>query len=86
MTRTNDHDGDAQACLVGGVEHMGHVPMSHGVDFHPGLEPQCCQSGGHDGLNGRMLARMHGISREMQDAFAGAVTRPRLAATQSAGI
>ncbi len=29
--------GDAQACLVGGVEHMGHVPMSHGVDFHPAL-------------------------------------------------
>ncbi len=27
--------GDAQVCLVGGVEHMGHVPMSHGVDFHP---------------------------------------------------
>ncbi|WP_412098254.1 beta-ketoacyl synthase N-terminal-like domain-containing protein [Citrobacter portucalensis] len=29
--------GDAQACLIGGVEHMGHVPMSHGVDFHPGM-------------------------------------------------
>ncbi len=44
--------GDAQACLVGGVEHMGHVPMSHGVDFtRP--EPQCRQSGGHDGLNSR---------------------------------
>ncbi|GAB1624449.1 hypothetical protein AAOGI_45000 [Agarivorans albus] len=21
---------------VGGVEHMGHVPMNLGVDFHPG--------------------------------------------------
>lgn len=29
--------GDAHSCLIGGVEHMGHVPMSHGVDFHPGL-------------------------------------------------
>ncbi len=29
--------GDASVCLIGGVEHMGHVPMSHGVDFHPGL-------------------------------------------------
>ena len=29
--------GDAQCCLIGGVEHMGHVPMNHGVDFHPGL-------------------------------------------------
>jgi len=24
--------GDASVCLIGGVEHMGHVPMSHGVD------------------------------------------------------
>ncbi len=29
--------GDADTCLIGGVEHMGHVPMNHGVDFHPGL-------------------------------------------------
>ncbi|STI78870.1 3-ketoacyl-CoA thiolase (fatty oxidation complex beta subunit) [Escherichia coli] len=54
--------GDAQACLVGGVEHMGHVPMSHGVDFHPGLSRQCRQSGGHDGLNAEMLARMPRVS------------------------
>lgn len=26
--------GDAEICLIGGVEHMGHVPMTHGVDFH----------------------------------------------------
>lgn len=45
--------GDAQACLVGGVEHMGHVPMSHGCRFSPRPEPQCRQSGGHDGLNSR---------------------------------
>ncbi len=31
----NDHDRRcAGFCLVSGVEHMGHVPMSHGVDFH----------------------------------------------------
>ena len=29
--------GDAEICLIGGVEHMGHVPMNHGVDFHPGM-------------------------------------------------
>lgn len=26
--------GDAHISLIGGVEHMGHVPMNHGVDFH----------------------------------------------------
>ena len=55
--------GDAQACLVGGVEHMGHVPMSHGVDFHPGLSRNVAKAAGMMGLTAEMLARMHGISR-----------------------
>ena len=29
--------GMGDVYLIGGVEHMGHVPMTHGVDFHPGL-------------------------------------------------
>ncbi|VTP82416.1 3-ketoacyl-CoA thiolase [Leclercia adecarboxylata] len=45
--------GDAQVCMIGGVEHMGHVPMSHGVDFHPRHEPHRGESRGHDGANGR---------------------------------
>ena len=28
--------GMGEVYLIGGVEHMGHVPMTHGVDFHPG--------------------------------------------------
>ena len=62
--------GDAHACLVGGVEHMGHVPMSHGVDFHPGLSRTVAKAAGMMGLTAEMLARMHHISREQQDAFA----------------
>ncbi len=62
--------GDAQVCLVGGVEHMGHVPMSHGVDFHPGMSRNVAKAAGMMGLTAEMLSRMHGISREMQDAFA----------------
>ncbi|WP_265094528.1 beta-ketoacyl synthase N-terminal-like domain-containing protein, partial [Salmonella enterica] len=42
--------GDAQVCLVGGVEHMGHVPMSHGVDFHPGLSRNVAKAAGMMGL------------------------------------
>lgn len=38
--------GDAQACLIGGVEHMGHVPMSHGVDFHPGMSRNVAKAAG----------------------------------------
>lgn len=62
--------GDADICLVGGVEHMGHVPMTHGVDFHPGLSKQVAKAAGMMGLTAEMLGKLHGISREQQDAFA----------------
>ncbi|ELR64165.1 3-ketoacyl-CoA thiolase [Photobacterium marinum] len=62
--------GDADTCLIGGVEHMGHVPMNHGVDFHPGLSKSVAKAAGMMGLTAEMLGRLHGISREMQDEFA----------------
>ncbi|WP_434357747.1 acetyl-CoA C-acyltransferase FadA [Parasalinivibrio latis] len=62
--------GDADVCMIGGVEHMGHVPMNHGVDFHPGLSKSVAKAAGMMGLTAEMLGRLHGISREMQDEFA----------------
>ncbi len=62
--------GDAEVCLIGGVEHMGHVPMTHGVDFHPGMSKNVAKAAGMMGLTAEMLGKMHGISREQQDAFA----------------
>ena len=62
--------GDADICLIGGVEHMGHVPMTHGVDFHPGMSKNVAKAAGMMGLTAEMLGKMHGISREQQDAFA----------------
>jgi len=62
--------GDADISLIGGVEHMGHVPMNHGVDFHPGLSRTVAKAAGMMGLTAEMLAKMHNISREMQDEFA----------------
>ena len=41
--------GNGDIFIAGGVEHMGHVPMMHGVDFSPWLEPLCCESCGLDG-------------------------------------
>ncbi|WP_455426154.1 acetyl-CoA C-acyltransferase FadA [Dryocola sp. LX212] len=75
--------GDAHACLIGGVEHMGHVPMSHGVDFHPGLSRNVAKAAGMMGLTAEMLARMHGISREMQDQFAARSHQRAWAATEA---
>lgn len=45
--------GDASTCLIGGVEHMGHVPMNHGVDFHPGLSRTVAKAAAMMGLTGR---------------------------------
>jgi acetyl-CoA acyltransferase len=62
--------GDAEICLIGGVEHMGHVPMNHGVDFHPGMSKNVAKAAGMMGLTAEMLGKLHGISREQQDEFA----------------
>ncbi|UPW18713.1 acetyl-CoA C-acyltransferase FadA [Agarivorans sp. TSD2052] len=55
--------------IVGGVEHMGHVPMNHGVDFHPGMAKSVAKAAGMMGLTAELLSQMHGISREDMDAF-----------------
>lgn len=62
--------GQGDTFIVGGVEHMGHVPMSHGVDFHPGLANNVAKASGMMGLTAEMLGKMHGITREQQDEFA----------------
>ncbi|WP_114194873.1 acetyl-CoA C-acyltransferase FadA [Edaphovirga cremea] len=73
--------GDAHVSLIGGVEHMGHVPMSHGVDFHPGLSKTVAKAAGMMGLTAEMLAKIHHISREMQDEFAARSHQRAYAAT-----
>ncbi|GIU52952.1 acetyl-CoA C-acyltransferase FadA [Shewanella sp. KT0246] len=62
--------GQGDTFIVGGVEHMGHVPMNHGVDFHPGLASNVAKASGMMGLTAEMLGKMYGITREQQDAFA----------------
>ncbi len=62
---------------------MGHVPMSHGVDFHPGLSRNVAKAAGMMGLTAEMLARLHGISRRCSDQFAARLTLVPWAATQS---
>ncbi len=61
--------GMGEVYLIGGVEHMGHVPMTHGVDFHPGLGVSVAKAAGMMGLTAELLGKMHGISRQQQDEF-----------------
>ncbi|WKE67530.1 acetyl-CoA C-acyltransferase FadA [Gallaecimonas kandeliae] len=74
--------GQGDIFIIGGVEHMGHVPMSHGVDFHPGLSKNVAKAAGMMGLTAEMLARLHGITREQQDAFGARSHQRAWAATQ----
>ncbi|MGV8844030.1 MAG: acetyl-CoA C-acyltransferase FadA [Pseudomonas sp.] len=61
--------GNGEVFVIGGVEHMGHVSMMHGVDPNPSLSLYAAKASGMMGLTAEMLGKMHGISREQQDAF-----------------
>lgn len=55
--------------LVGGVEHMGHLPIDHGIDINPALSRHIAKAAASMGMTAELLARMHGVSRKEQDEF-----------------
>jgi acetyl-CoA acyltransferase len=61
--------GRGDVYMIGGVEHMGHVPMNYNIDFHPGLAKHTAKASGSMGMTAELLGRQNGISREMQDEF-----------------
>ncbi|PCI62206.1 MAG: acetyl-CoA C-acyltransferase FadA [Gammaproteobacteria bacterium] len=61
--------GQGDVYLVGGVEHMGHVPMMYDIDFDPRLSHHIARASGNMGLTAELLGKQNGITREMQDAF-----------------
>jgi acetyl-CoA acyltransferase len=56
--------------IVGGVEHMQHIPMEAGFDASPRLYYRHSPATMNMGLTAENLARRHKISRQEQDAFA----------------
>lgn len=61
--------GQGEVFMIGGVEHMGHVPMNFNLDFHSGLAKYTAKASGSMGMTAELLGRQNGISREMQDQF-----------------
>ena len=61
--------GNGDMFVVGGVEHMGHINMMHGVDINPALSKHAAKAAGSMGLTAELLGKMHGITREAQDEF-----------------
>jgi acetyl-CoA acyltransferase len=62
--------GNGEVFIVGGVEHMGHLPMTHGVDPNPTGSKYAAKAAGMMGITAEVLAKMHGITRTAQDQFA----------------
>jgi acetyl-CoA acyltransferase len=62
--------GNGEVFVVGGVEHMGHIPMTHGLDPNPATSKHSAKAAGMMGITAEVLAKMHGINRAAQDQFA----------------
>ncbi len=56
--------------IVGGLEHMHHIPMDAGIDLNPKLFTRTSKGALMMGITAEFLAQSQGISREEQDKFA----------------
>jgi acetyl-CoA acyltransferase len=67
--------------IVGGLEHMHHIPMDAGLDLNPKLFTRTSKAALMMGITAEFLAQSQGISREAQDRFALASHQKAAAAT-----
>jgi acetyl-CoA acyltransferase len=56
--------------IVGGLEHMQHIPMDAGINLNPKLFRRTSKGALAMGVTAEFLAQTQGISREEQDKFA----------------
>lgn len=68
--------------IVGGLEHMHHIPMEQDIDVNPKLFHRTSKGALHMGITAEFLAQTQGISRGEQDAFAMRSHLRAAAATQ----
>ena len=61
--------GNGDLFMVGGVEHMGHLDILHGIDVNPQMSKQVAKAAMMMGITAEMLGKMNMVSREEQDAF-----------------
>ncbi len=76
--------GQGDVFVIGGVEHMGHVGMMHGIDLNPAASKHYAKASNMMGLTAEMLGTLNGISREMQDQF-GLISHQKAWAATLAG-
>lgn len=68
--------------IVGGLEHMHHIPMDAGIDLNPKLFMRTSKGALMMGITAEFLAQTRGISREQQDRFALGSHQKAAAATE----
>lgn len=78
--------GYGDVFIAGGVEHMQHVQMLHGLDLNPAMSKHVAKASMMMGVTAEMLAKMHGIGREQQDQFAARSHQRAHAATLNGGF
>jgi len=69
--------------VVGGVEHMQHVPMMHGVDLNPSMSKHMAKASMMMGVTAEMLGQLHQVTREDMDRFALRSHQRAAAATEA---
>ena len=76
--------GGEDVQIVGGLEHMHHIPMDANLDINPKLFQRTSRGALHMGYTAEFLAQTQGIDRAAQDAFALA-SHMKAAKAQAAG-
>ncbi|HSP58631.1 MAG TPA: acetyl-CoA C-acyltransferase, partial [Halomonas sp.] len=62
IAAANIKAGMGDVYVIGGVEHMEHVPMTHGVDVNPAVSKHAAKASMMMGLTAELLGKMHGVS------------------------
>lgn len=65
----NIRAGMGDVYLIGGVEHMGHLPMYESININPLLGLSVAKAAGNMGMTAEYLALLHGINRQQMDEF-----------------
>lgn len=69
IATANIRAGLGDVYLIGGVEHMGHLPMYDSVNPNPMLGLSIAKAAGNMGMTAEYLALLHGINRQQMDEF-----------------
>jgi acetyl-CoA acyltransferase len=69
IATANIRAGLGDVYLIGGVEHMGHLPMYDSVNPNPLLGLSIAKAASNMGMTAEYLALLHGVNRQQMDEF-----------------